>query len=395
MAYTSTTLLLAVLLCVSAVAESTKLSRNSYDGICKTMVETKGYVCEEHQVTTKDGYILGMQRIPVGRSNNTANRPPVFLQHGIFMDAATWVFNSPNESLAFILADNGYDVWLGNNRGTKSSRGHTSLSANDTAYWEWTWEQLVTYDLSAIYEYIHNQTGKKLYYVGHSLGTLQALAAFSKQKLVNMTKSAALLTPIAYTGLSPSLIPRTIAFSYLADRMYSFGIREVVPGGPDVGKRLQAACQLLEINCTNLIAVITGPNCCIKPSTIETFLNHGLQSTSTKNFIHLAQMLRHGNIATYDYGDESENEAHYRQSTPPLYDLTRIPKDIPLFLSYGQKDILSDVKDVHLLLDDLKNHQKDKLVVQYRDDYGHFDFVMAVNAKSIVYDPLMAFFRTS
>jgi hypothetical protein len=50
MAYTSTTLLLAVLLCVSAVAESTKLSRNSYDGICKTMVETKGYVCEEHQV---------------------------------------------------------------------------------------------------------------------------------------------------------------------------------------------------------------------------------------------------------------------------------------------------------------------------------------------------------
>ena len=106
-------------------------------------------------------------------------------------------------------------------------------------------------------------------------------------------------------------------------------------------------------------------------------------------------MLRHGNIATYDYGDQSENKAHYGQSTPPLYDLTRIPKDIPLFLGYGQNDTLSDVKDVHLLLDDLKNHQKDKLVVQYRDGYGHFDFVMAVNAKSIVYDPLMAFFRTS
>ena len=54
MAYTSTILLLAALLCVSAVAESTKLSRNSHDGICKTMVETRGYVCEEHQVPHKN-----------------------------------------------------------------------------------------------------------------------------------------------------------------------------------------------------------------------------------------------------------------------------------------------------------------------------------------------------
>jgi lysosomal acid lipase/cholesteryl ester hydrolase len=105
-------------------------------------------------------------------------------------------------------------------------------------------------------------------------------------------------------------------------------------------------------------------------------------------------LVRQGNIAMYDYGDESENKAHYGQSTPPLYDMTHIPKDIPLFLSYGQNDALSDVYDVQLLLDNLKNHQKDKLVVQYIDDYSHLDFVIAANAKSIVYDPLMAFLRT-
>ncbi|GMY26106.1 triacylglycerol lipase 2-like, partial [Fagus crenata] len=168
----------------------------------------------------------------------------------------------------------------------------------------------------------------------------------------------------------------------------------------DVGKLLEGVCQFPLIDCTNLIAAITGPNCCIKPSTIEALLDHAPQSTSTKNLVHLSQMVRQGNIAMYDYGDESENKAHYGQATPdygqstPLYDMTCIPKDIPLFLSYGQKNALSDIYDVQLLLDNLKNHQKDKLVVQYIDDYSLLDFVIAANVKSIVYDPLMAFLRT-
>ena len=105
-------------------------------------------------------------------------------------------------------------------------------------------------------------------------------------------------------------------------------------------------------------------------------------------------MLRAGNVAEYDYDDESENKKHYGQPTPPLYNLTSIPKDIPLFIGYGGKDSLSDVNDVKLLLDDLKDHQKDKLVLLYRDDYAHLDFIVAENAKSVVYDPLIAFLRT-
>uniref|UniRef100_A0A2N9ESV2 Partial AB-hydrolase lipase domain-containing protein n=1 Tax=Fagus sylvatica TaxID=28930 RepID=A0A2N9ESV2_FAGSY len=355
MAYTSTTLLLAVLLCVSAVKPYSDIS---HDGICKYMVETQGYV------TTKDGYILGMQRIPVGRSNKTADRPPVLLQHGLLEDATTWLLNSPDKSLAFILADNGFDVWLANTRGTIASRGHTSLSANDPAYWDWTWVQLFTYDLTAMYEYVHNQTGQKLYYVGHSLGTLEAFVSFSEEKLLNMTKSAALLGP---------------------NCLY----------WQDVGKLLEGICHLPLIDCDSLLTVIGGPNCCINPSTIAVFFDHFPQSSSTKNLVHLSQMIRKGNIAMYDYISESENTVHYRQPTPLLYNMTRIPNDIPLFISYGGKDTLSDVNDVQLLLDNLKDHQKDKLVVQYTEDYAHFDFIMAENANRVVYDPLMAFFGTT
>lgn len=95
----------------------------------------------------------------------------------------------------------------------------------------------------------------------------------------------------------------------------------------------------------------------------------------------------------YDYIDEVENMEHYGQATPPAYNMTSIPNDLPVFLSYGGEDALADVSDVKLLLGSLKDHDGDKLVVQYRYDYAHADYVMAENAKQDVYDPLIAFFR--
>lgn len=63
-----------------------------------------------------------------------------------WQDAITWLLSPPDQSLALLLADNGFDVWLTSTRGTKYSQGHTSLSTNDavsfflqstqpTAYW--------------------------------------------------------------------------------------------------------------------------------------------------------------------------------------------------------------------------------------------------------------------
>jgi lysosomal acid lipase/cholesteryl ester hydrolase len=104
-------------------------------------------------------------------------------------------------------------------------------------------------------------------------------------------------------------------------------------------------------------------------------------------------VIRRGIIAKYDYGDASDNIKYYGQATPPVYNVSAIPDDFPLFLSSGGRDSLSDVRDVQRLEQALHSHDSDKLTVQYLADYAHADFVLAGNAKERVYQALMAFFR--
>ncbi|XP_021801131.1 triacylglycerol lipase 2-like isoform X1 [Prunus avium] len=403
----ASSILVILLFCESAVGARTKLlsanngqdatsalAPSANDGICATMVETHGYACEEHTVTTQDGYILSMQRIPVRKSGEASgNRIPVLLQHGLLMDGITWLLLPPDQSLAFLLADNGYEVWLGNTRGTKYSLGHTSLSPDDPAYWEWSWDELVAYDLPATFQYVHDQTGQKIHYVGHSLGTLVALGAFCKDQQLTRLRSAVLLSPIAYVGQIPSPLARAAAENFIAEALYKTDIREFNPKGKALVEVLKAVCSKPGVDCTHLLTAFTGKNCCLNSSIVDVFLDHEPQSTSTKNLVHISQMIRDGTVAMFDYNNKDENMQHYGQPNPPVYSMTSIPNDLPLFLSYGGADALSDVKDVKLLLASLKDHDGDKLVVQYRDDYAHADFVMGQTAKQDVYDPLMAFLK--
>ena len=50
------------------------------------------------------------------------------------------------------------------------------------------------------------------------------------------------------------------------------------------------------------------------------------------------KVVRRGTIKMYDYDLEDTNMEHYKQPTPPAYNMTNIPKNVPLFLSYGLRD---------------------------------------------------------
>ncbi|CAN6477773.1 unnamed protein product [Victoria cruziana] len=360
--------------------------------VCKVVI-SYGYDCSDNQVTTEDGYVLGLQRI-ASRTTGEKKRPPVLLQHGFLVDGMVWVLTK--QGLALALSDAGFDAWIVHTRGTKSSRRHTSLDADtDQRYWAWTWVEFAEFDIPATIDFIHNATGQRVHLVGHSLGALTILASISQHKLVDKAGAVALLAPVVYMRhvASPLLI---YGANLHADKLLGSLVgAEFLPHSGAVDFVLKTLCSFGLMNCSDILSVLTGTNCCIDSAVVESLLTYEPQSTSTRAVMHIAQMVRSGKISKYDYGNASTNDQIYGQSTPPVYDLSSLPADVPLFISRGGADALTDVKDFNSLVSSLGNQPQRMLTFHPLPEYAHADFVMGSNAGEKLHRPLISFLSNS
>ncbi|XP_034341737.1 tear acid lipase-like protein [Arvicanthis niloticus] len=356
------------------------------------IIEHWGYPSEEYKVVTDDGYILPINHIPHGKNNADSSAPKmvVFCLHGLFSTAGVWVSNPPDNSLAFILADAGYDVWLGNSRGSTWAKKHVTLNPDSEEFWDFSYDQMIKYDLPATINFILEKTGQEqIYYIGHSQGTLIALGAFStNQELAEKIKLSILIAPVETvkyvqgSGRFPGYFDRTTFQG-------GFGKKEFLPTVA-FSELSSYVCNinLLDSGCAAVLASLTGySEGQLNKSRVDVYITHSLAGTSVQILIHYGQAIRSGVFQAYDWGSPSLNMQHYNQITPPVYNVEDMK--VPTAMFTGLKDFLSNPKDVANLVPKISNLTYHKTI----SDFSHLDFIVGLNAREEVSEEILTLLR--
>lgn len=353
------------------------------------MIRYHGYPCEIHKVVTDDGYILTLQRIPHGRNGASSNGIPVFLQHGLIDSAVTWLNNLPEQSLGYIMADAGYDVWLGNSRGNTYSKAHTKFSVDSDEFWDFSFDEMAKYDLPASIDYVLKQTGQQqLHYVGHSQGTMIGFIGFGQSpELGKKVKTFSALAPVATVGHIEGAM-KVLSY-FTGEIVYLFkllGVREFFPSNLLMKALAEIVCatHITESACADIVFLLTGFDTSnLNDTRIPVYVAHTPAGTSVKDVVHFAQLVKSQKFQMYDYG-EKKNMEKYNSPTPPLYNVTKMETPVALFT--GSQDWLADPYDVdHGLRPLLPNIIQDK----NRDEWNHMDFVWGEDAHEYFYQDVL------
>ncbi|XP_069680361.1 lipase 3-like [Periplaneta americana] len=340
------------------------------------LVVKYGYPMETHTVLTADGYFLTLHRIPHGRSNVTTTdelnatesevdsnstetawqsneveteerRPVVFVQHGLLSSSADWVVMGPGKALAYVLADAGYDVWLGNARGNTYSRIHANYTTQNSKYWDFSFQEMGVFDLPAVLDYVLAATRQpRLYYIGHSMGTTMFYILLSERPQYNDKVRAMIsLSPVAFLShITTPLREFTVTSGSegVMRTFNTFGLFNFMPNNfPFVGIS-RALCRhwiFAKLFCETMFLYIGGFDTTqMNTSMIPVFLGHTPAGSSTKVINHYSQMVKSGRFRQYDYG-KMENKRRYGSASPPEYKLHNVK--VPVSLHYSDHDALS------------------------------------------------------
>jgi pimeloyl-ACP methyl ester carboxylesterase len=349
-------------------------------------------------VVTQDGYILTVFRIPYGvKSTNTTHRPPVYLQHGLLDSSFTWILNEPYESLSYILADAGYDVWMGNQRGNIYGTQHVNLSIKSEAFWSFSWDQMAQYDFPALINHVSQTTGfEKISYIGHSEGTLVPFAALSASpQLAEKLNIFIGLGPLITVGHITNEFFRLLADFDVDEIFLLFGVKDFLPTNKLLESLLPHICEPLPLICEDVIELLCGPHKgSFNASRMQVMAGHEPGGTSVQNVAHFAQGIRNDNFAKFDYGSAAKNREHYGTSTPPSYDISQFPTSdiLPVALFYGTADELADPTDVAFLIGNLPSPP---IYERELANYAHLDYVWDIDAYTDFYPEVLTLIQNA
>lgn len=205
-----------------------------------------------------------MHRIPFGKMN-LISKKVIFIQHGILCSSADWIVSGPDKGLAYILADNGYDVWLGNARGNTHSKDHIVLKPNQQVFWNFSWHEIGTYDLPTMIDYVLITTGETaLHYIGHSQGTTSFFVMLAMHPDYNKKiRSMHALAPVAFmpnvkNSFIKVIVPLTDQVQWALNLL---GVHEFFPTNILLKQSSYILCRdrsMFQEICANVLFLIAG-----------------------------------------------------------------------------------------------------------------------------------------
>ncbi|XP_044766593.1 lipase 1-like [Coccinella septempunctata] len=372
-------------------AEAYTVHPDTYLNIVQ-LIQRYGYPVEVHEITTKDDYKLTMFRIPHGRGGSGVNRKPILLMHGLYGQAENFVVSGmDNASLAYYLADNNFDVWLGNTRGNQHSRKHRYLNPDEKKFWEFSYHEIGIYDLPAKIDHILETTKKKkIYYVGHSQGgTSFYIMSSERPEYQEKIVMASLLAPAGFMKhfRNPVLFPLVKMYRSLV-QFFDTYFYELPPRSIPLPTFLNLICQERYFNKLCLAIyhiIINGGNSGEFNRRMLPLIMRFIPSVSVRQPLHYAQAIMSGRFRMWDYGQE--NMVRYKRIEPPEYDLKNITVPIAIYYSYG--DNLVDTKDIDYICEVLPNVVRKYLMPNPK--WTHLDFIFAVNGQKHLHTPLLKF----
>ncbi|KAH8333106.1 hypothetical protein KR074_005712 [Drosophila pseudoananassae] len=372
------------------------------------LIKRYDYPAETHKILAKDGFVLTAHRIP------KSGGQPVLMVHGLFDSSVAYVILGPKKSLAYLLNDLGYDVWLLNTRGNRYSRKHKRFHRYQPQFWDFSFHELGIYDIPAAIDYIlaRSKGYQQVHYVGHSQGTTSFFVMGSERpSYMKKVKLMTALAPVAYFDFIENPIALTFAkyvptlavsnkkfkkieqliFKALQLLAKTFGIHEFPPENEVWRRLIYQLCSFAFRNtCTYFLFEIMGVDYQQYNSSLTPlFLGHTPAGSSTKSVEHYAQQIHSGGFYKFNYHNVWENRRRHGSDLPTQYNVVSI--DCKIALYYGKNDRFTSVKDVQRLRDALPNVVHENLLKSER--YNHINFIYGNDVKTVLYDEVIEVMR--
>ncbi|KAF8586837.1 alpha/beta-hydrolase [Ramaria rubella] len=350
----------------------------------ETLCSIYDYYPEEHIVQTRDGYMLGLHRLPnkkgergkSGRKGRSVGKPVVYLHHGLLMNSEVWVCLTAEErTLPFVLAEKGYDVWLGNNRGNKYSKKHTTHNPSSTAFWDFSIDDFCLYDIPDSIKYVLDTTrAESLSYVGFSQGTAQAFAALGVHPYLNEKVNL-------FIALAPAMSPRGLAQPIVDALMkasptlvFLFFGRKSILSSTAMWQSILYPPLFVSVIDASLTWLFNWRGTNITHAQKLAAYAHLFSFASVKSVVHWFQIMRSGRFLMYD--DDVHGILYSRNFYHPAKFPTR-NISTPILLLYGESDSLVDI---HAMLAELPEHTVAKGIPKYE----HVDVLWGKDVHKLV-----------